>query len=142
MSKTLYPRMEVLQSLYELTADITPNRFISTRPNAVGEHMEEFLLVRLPQRITEPGDTYQLTTGQIAVFARDVQGGLENTVMLELMQDAVCALFPIRTDRYLATRPLLLPARSDGAGFHSLIIQFNIRIHKDFDIHPKEKLTL
>lgn len=142
MSKTLYPRMEVLQSLYELTADITPNRFITTRPNAVGEQMDEFLLIRLPQRITEPGDTYQLTTGQIAVFARDIQGGLENSFMLELMQDAVCSLFPIRTDLYLATRPLLLPGGSDGAGFHSLIIQFSIRIHKDFDIHPTEKLTL
>lgn len=142
MSTTLYPRMEVLQSLYELTADITPNRFITSRPNAVGEQMDEFLLIRLPQRITEPGDTYQLTTGQIAVFARDAQGGLENSFMLELMQDAVCALFPIRSDLYLATRPVLLPGGSDGAGFHSLIIQFNIRIHKDFDIHPTEKLTL
>lgn len=142
MSKTVYPRMEVLQSLYELTADVTPNRFITTRPNAVGKQMDDFLLIRLPQRITEPGDTYQLTTGQIAVFARDVQGGLENSFMLELMQDAVCALFPIRSDLYLATRPILLPGGSDGAGFHSLIIQFNIRIHKDFDIHPTEKLTL
>lgn len=142
MSTTLYPRMKVLQSLYELTADITPNRFITTRPNAVGEQMDEFLLIRLPQRITEPGDTYQLTTGQIAIFARDVQGGLENSLMLELMQDAVCALFPICSDLYLATRPILLPGGSDGAGFHSLIIQFNIRIHKDFDIHPKEILTL
>lgn len=142
MSKIVYPRMEVLQSLYELTADITPNRFITTRPNAVGEQMEEFLLIRLPQRITEPGDTYQLTTGQIAVFAHNVQGGLENSLMLELMQDAVCSLFPIRSDLYLATRPILLPGGSDGAGFHSLIIQFSIRIHKDFDIHPKEILTL
>lgn len=142
MSKTLYPRMEVLQSLYKLTADITPNRFITTRPTAVGEQMEEFLLIRLPQRITQPGDTYQLTTGQIAVFARDIQGGLENSLMLELMQDAVCSLFPIRTDLYLATRPILLPGGSDGAGFHSLIIQFNIRTHKDFDIHPTESLTL
>ena len=142
MSKTLYPRMEVLKSLYEMTADISENRFITTRPNAVGEQMDEFLLIRLPQRITQPGDTYQLTTGQIAVFARDVQGGLENSLMLELMQDAVCALFPIRADLYLATRPILLPGGSDGAGFHSLIIQFEIRIHKDFDIHPTEKLTL
>lgn len=151
MSAIVYPRMEVLQSFYELTADITPNRFITTRPNAVGEQMEEFLLIRLPQRITQPGDTYQLTTGQIAVFARDIQtkddsgrvvGGLENSLSLERLQDAVCNIFPIRTDLYLATRPILLPGGSDGAGFHSLIIQFNIRIHKDFDIHPTEKLTL
>lgn len=142
MSKTLYPRMKVLQSLYELTADITPNRFITARPNAVGEQMDEFLLIRLPQRITEPGDTYQLTTGQITVFARDIQGGLENSLALEQLQESVCSLFPIRSDLYLATRPILLPGGSDGAGFHSLIIQFNIRIHKDFDIHPKEIFTL
>lgn len=151
MKQTLYPRMEVLQSLSELTADITPNRFITTRPNAVGKQMNEFLLIRLQQRITQPGDTYQLTTGQIVVFARDIQGtdkngdtisGMENTFMLELMQDAVCSLFPISTNLYLATRPILLNGGSDGAGFHSLIIQFNIRIHKDFDIHPTEKLTL
>lgn len=142
MSKTLYPRMEVLQSLHELTAAITPNRFISTRPNAVGEQMEEFLLIRLPKRITQPGDTYQLTTGQIVVFVRDIQGGLENTLQLESMQTSICALFPIRTDLYLATRPMLVHGGSDDAGFHSLIIQFNIRIHRDFDIHPTEKLTL
>lgn len=142
MAKIQYPRMDVLQSLHELTADITPNRFISTRPNAVGEQMEEFLLIRLPQRITQPGDTYQLTTGQIVVFARDIQEGQENTLMLELMQDAVCSLFPIRSDLFLATRPILMYGGSDGAGFHSLIIQFSIRIHKDFDIHPTEKLTL
>ena len=151
MSNILYPRIKVLQSLYELTADITPNRFISTRPPAVGSQMNEFLLIGLPQRIIEPGDTYQLTTGQIAVFARDIQGtdvggntisGMENTPMLELMQNTVCSLFPIRSDLYLATRPVLLPGGADGAGFHSLIIQFKIRIHKDFDIHPKETLTL
>ena len=134
--------MEVLQSLYELTADITPNRFITTRPNAVGEAMKEFLLIRLPQRIEQPGDTYQRTTGQIAVFARDIQGGIENSFRLEQLQEAVTSLFPIRSDLYLATKPILLPGGSDGAGFHSLIIQFNIRIHKDFDIHPTEKLTL
>lgn len=142
MSKIAFPRMEVLQSLYELTADITPNRFITTRPNAVGEQMGEFLLIRLPQRITQPGDTYQLATGQIAVFVRDIQGGLENTFMLESMQAAICSLFPIRANLYLASRPILFPGGSDGAGFHSLIIQFNIRIHKDFDIHPTEKPTL
>lgn len=151
MSGIVYPRMGVLQSLSELTAGITPNRFITTRPNAVGEQMEEFLLIRLPQRITQPGDTFQLTTGQFAAFARDIQtedsygrviSGIENSFMLELMQDAICNMFPIRTDLYLATQPIIFPGGSDGAGFHSLIIQFNIRIHKDFNIHPTEKLTL
>lgn len=141
MSNPLYPRLDVLKSLSELTAGITPNRFVTTRPKSA-EPMNEFLLIRLPQSITAPGDTYQLTTGQITVFARDVREGIENSTVLESMQSAVCALFPIRNSLYLATRPILFPSVSDGAGFHSLIIQFNIRIHKDFDVHPTEKLTL
>lgn len=141
MSNVFYPREDVLKSLYELTESITPNRFITSRPKAA-ESMSEFLLIRLPQSITTPGDTYQLTTGQIHIFARDVQGTLENTAKLDDMLNAVCGLFPIRNTLYLATRPILFPAGSDGAGFHALIVQFNIRIHKDFDIHPTEKLTL
>lgn len=142
MSATQYNRMALLQSLDELTAHISKNRFVSTRPNAVGQQMQDFLLIRLPQPITDPADTYQLTTGQINVFARDGQGGLENTRRLEQMQQAVISLFPIRTDNYIAYRPILLNGGADGAGFHSLIIQFNIRIHKDFDIHPKGNLKL
>lgn len=144
MSKIVFPRMAVLQSLDELTADITPNRFITTRPNAVGEQMQEFLLIAL-NNIEDTADTYQLTRGKISIFVRDVNtdtGNVENTFRLEQLQEAVTGLFPIRTDLYLATKPLLLAGGSDGAGFHSLIIQFNIRIHKDFDIHPTEKLTL
>lgn len=141
MSKTVFPRMEVLQSLHELTADITPNRFITTRPSSTDKSMQEFLLISLNQ-IDNVADTYQLTRGRITVFVRDVQGGLENTFTLEKLQNDISALFPIRTPLYLATRPVLLPGGSDGAGFHSLIIQFRIRIHKDFDIHPKESVTL
>ena len=73
MSAIRYPRMAVLQSLDELTADITPNRFITTRPNAVGEQMQEFLLISL-NNIEDTADTYQLTRGKISIFVRDVQG--------------------------------------------------------------------
>lgn len=141
MSKPLYPRMDVLQSLYELTADITPNRFITTRPPATGKQMDEFLLISL-DAINDTADTYQLTRGKISVFARDIEGALEDTVVLDRMLNAVCDLFPIRSDLYLATRPKALVSSADSAGFHYIIIQFNIRIHKDFDIHPKELFTL
>ncbi len=104
MSKIVFPRMAVLHSLDELTADITPNRFITTRPNAVGEQMQEFLLIAL-NNIEDTADTYQLTRGKISIFVRDVQGGLENTFRLNQLQEAVTGLFPIRTDLYLATKP-------------------------------------
>lgn len=130
MNAIVYPRMEVLQSLYELTADITPNRFITTRPNAVGEQMEEFLLIRLSQPMRDRGDTYQSTTGQIIPFVKDIQNGMENTFRLEQMQSSVMGLFPIVEKRYSAIDPILLPGGSDGAGFHSLIIQFSITPNK------------
>lgn len=139
MRKIAYPRMEVLQSLYDLTAEISENRFVTTRPNAVGEGMEDFLLIRLPQAITDEGDTYQSTTGQIIVFARDIEGsdsegnaisGMENTFRLEQMQSEVMELFPIVQPRYSAIDPIILPGGTDGAGFHSLIIQFSITPNK------------
>lgn len=140
MAKIIYPRMEVLQSLYELTVSISENRFITTRPNAVGEGMRDFLLIRLSQAIRDEGDTYQSTTGQVIVFVRDIEGtdadgnaisGIENTFQLEAMQSAVMDLFPIVEKRYSAIDPILLPGGSDGAGFHSLIIQFSITTNKN-----------
>lgn len=139
-----FPRFDILKSLVGLTSAITPNCFPTTRPPATGKQMNEFLLVSL-NNIEDTADTYQLTRGKISIFVRDVNtdnGNVENTFRLEQLQEAVTGLFPIRTDLYLATKPLLLAGGSDGAGFHTLIIQFNIRIHKDFDIHPTEKLTL
>ena len=129
MSKIVFPRMAVLQSLDELTADITPNRFITTRPNAVGEQMQEFLLIAI-NNIEDTADTYQLTRGKISIFVRDVQGGLENTFRLNQLQEAVTALFPIVTEHFHGKRPRLLAGGSDGAGFHYLTIQFNITILK------------
>lgn len=130
MSRIQFHRMEVLKSLYDLTAAITPNRFISSRPPATGEPMDDFLLIRLPQTIRDRGDTYQSTWGQIAVFAKDVQEAFENTLRLEQMQAAVMDLFPIVTECYHAKLPRLLPGGTDGTGFHSLIIQFKITIFK------------
>lgn len=122
--------MAVLQSLDELTADITEKRYVTTRPSAVSEQMKEFLLLRIPQTIYDRGDTYQTTKGQIVIFVRDIDGGLENTYRLEQLQQAVTDLFPIVTDTYHARRPILLAGGSDGAGFHTLIIQFSITILK------------
>ena len=132
MSKISFPRMAVLQSLDQLTASITPNRFISSRPNAVGEQMKEFLLISLND-IKDSADTYQLSRGRISIFVRDIStsnGNVENTLRLEQLQNEVLNLFPIVTDTYHGKRPLLVAGGTDGAGFHYLIIQFNITILK------------
>ena len=132
MSTISFPRMTVLQSLDQLTASITPNRFISSRPNAVGEQMKEFLLISLND-IKDSADTYQLSRGRISIFVRDIStsnGNVENTLRLEQLQNEVLNLFPIVTDTYHGKRPLLVAGGTDGAGFHYLIIQFNITILK------------
>ena len=124
-----FPRMEILQALYDLTEPVAPHRFISSRPAAVPEPMDRFLLISLPAALRDRGDTYQSARGRITIFARDIQG-LESTLALEQMQSAILSLFPIATARFHAKAPSILPGGSDGAGFHSIIIQFNITIFK------------
>lgn len=124
-----FPRQSILQSLCILLQGVSGNIFASTRPIATDSKMSDFVLLRLPQAIYDRGDTYQTTTAQIVVFARDL-AGQEDTIRLEKMQQAVAKLFPIVTDFYHAKKPMLLNGGSDGAGFHSLIIQFSITILK------------
>lgn len=135
------PRLAILRRLSELTANVSAYRYVADRPTAVPEPMADFLILRLPQAMRQPGDTYSLTTGQVVLFARDLYGGLENTSRLEEMLRATTELFPIRDSLFLATRPVLLPGGTDGAGFHSVIIQFGIRVHRGFELHPKESFS-
>ena len=128
-TKIQFPRMEILQALYELTEPVTPCRFFTSRPPATPEPMHSFLLISLPGAIRDRGDTYQSTRGRITIFARDIQG-IENATVLQQMQETIVNLFPIATARFHAKAPSLLPGGSDGAGFHSIIIQFNITIFK------------
>ena len=129
MAKIQFKRFDILKELDSLTAGISDSRFVQTRPNAVGEQMKDFLLLRLPQAMRDSGDTYQTTYGQIVIFVRDVNG-MENTFRLEQMQKQVVEQFPIVNELFHAKNPVLLASASDGAGFHSLTIQFNITILK------------
>jgi hypothetical protein len=90
--------------------------------------MKEFLLIRLPQTIYQRGDADQYTIGQFAIFVRDKQGGLEDTIRLEQLQEQLVDLFTIVTPLFVASRPRLLPLGSDGMGFHALIVQFELQI--------------
>ena len=129
MAKIQFKRFDILKELDSLTAGISDSRFVQTRPNAVGEQMKDFLLLRLPQAMRDRGDTYQTTYGQIVIFVRDVNG-MENTFRLEQMQKQVVEQFPIVNELFHAKNLVLLASASDGAGFHSLTIQFNITILK------------
>lgn len=130
----IYQRKAVIEQLYNAVADISENRFISTRPSAISDKLEDFILIRLPQAIQQPASTYQTTIGQFVVFARDKRNTGENCARLEELQQQITSLFPISNSLFIASRPIILYGGSDGLGFHSLIIQFDIRIHLDFNI--------
>lgn len=128
MSNSSFRRGELLKSLYDLTEQICQKRFISTRPAASGEQMDEFLVIRLPYALRREGDSGVFTNGQIIGFVRDIDMKYENTVRLDEISDEIVELFPIVTDFYCASRPSILPFGTDGVGFHAVIINFEIQI--------------
>lgn len=130
MGKIKFQRMQILRELTELVAPIGDRVFCHDRPTATYPNMEKFVVVRLPQGIRSASSIHSTSYCQIVVFARDNEGGLEDTVTLDEMCDSVCEMFPIVTDTFSAIEPKLLNGGNDGLGFHSLIIQARLVIHK------------
>ncbi|WP_301747086.1 hypothetical protein [uncultured Duncaniella sp.] len=128
MEQKIYPRGEILRTLTELAKEVSNDVFVTTRPQATSEQLEDFVLVRLPQNIRQEGDAGQYTYGQFSMFARDIEGRYEDVMRLDEMQSAITEMFPIVTPTFTATRPLILAGGTDQAGFHFITIQFEIQI--------------
>lgn len=123
-----YKRKEVLRNLYDKALTICDKVFTSSRPTAT-EQMKKFIVVRLPQGIDPYADTHHISYAQMICFVRDKQGGLEDVNVMEDMVESVMGLFPMDDSLISCNNaPLLLSTKSDGMGFHSTIIQFNIVI--------------
>ena len=133
--KVKFQRASILRELTELVAGIGDNNvFCHDRPTAKMPGMEKFVVVRLPQGVRSASAIHSTSYCQIVVFAKDNDGGLEDTLTLEEMSDSVCELFPIVTPLFSATEPKLLNGGNDGLGFHALIIQAKLIIHKQLKI--------
>lgn len=130
--KVKFPRADILRQLTELVSPISDgNVFCHDRPSATYPQMEKFIVVRLPQGIRSQSAIHSTSYCQIVVFAKDNEGGLENTLMLDEMTKKVCALLPIVTPLFSAIEPKQLNGGNDGLGFHALIIQLRLIIHKN-----------
>lgn len=131
MKPLRFQRADILRQLTEMMAEIGDgNIFCNDRPSAIEPGMDKFVVVRLPQGILSASSIHDTSYCQIVVFAKDNGNGLEDTVTLDAMADAVCEHFPIVTPLFSAIEPRLLNGGNDGLGFHALIIQSRLIIHK------------
>lgn len=130
--KVKFQRAEILRQLTGIVTDIADgNVFCQDRPSAVYPGMEKFIIVRLPQGMRSASDIHSTCIVQIVVFAKDNEGGLEDTPGLEEMASKVYDLIPITTPLFSAIEPKLLNGGNDSLGFHALIIQLRLIIHKN-----------
>lgn len=104
--------------------------FVGSRPAAVKDAMNAFAVVSLGSGITDGGDTYQTSAMLISLFARDRQGGVENTTLLGNLVKSCASLFPVDSELYIALKPKMLYSGSDTMGFHAASLQVSLIIKK------------
>lgn len=120
-----------LKGLYQFLSGnmegVSANVFISNRPPATDEKMEDFVVIALPSALNDRlgcGDT----SCRISLFARDIAGKWENTVRLSQMQDALYAALPFSDSSYTVGSPAVRDGGSDNLGFHVWHITLEILI--------------
>ena len=122
-----YKRKDVLDALYNKALGVCDNSFTS-RPVAT-DKMDTFIVVSLPQGIDPYADTHNTAYVQFHCYARDRQGGVVNENALEELVDGIVNLFPFNDSLMSCNAsPIVLGAKSDGLGFHSVIIQTRLVI--------------
>lgn len=135
--KVIFQRAEILRQLTEIVADIADgNVFCHDRPSAISPGVEKFIIVRIPQGIRSASDIHSTCVVQIVAFTKDNEGGLEDTLGLEEMASQVYDRLPITTPLFSAIEPKQLNGGNDGLGFHALIIQLRLIIHKNISEQP------
>lgn len=123
-----YRRKEVLQELWTKALTVCDKVYTTSRPTAT-DKMDRFIVVRLPQGIDPYADTHNIAYVQIICFVKDRQGGIENVNAEEEMVEGITSLLPFN-DALMSCndKPVVLDSKSDGMGFHSVIVQFKVVI--------------
>lgn len=120
-----FDRMGILKKLVDSMADVSNHVFVSDRPNATAEQMNDFVVVALTGAMNDR-NAYGDSHIRIDVFAKDRNGGLEATDKLEEMQQKVFEKFPMVNDKFTTYKPQLIAGGDDGLGFHYLMITAKI----------------
>jgi len=123
-----YKREAVLTALREMVLPICGDVHTSNR-ETVKTSANQFVIIRLPQGITPYADTHNTAYVQFQLFAKDVANGVESVARMESLIDGMSGLFPFNTELMSCNdKPLVLDSKSDGMGYHSIIMQFRIVI--------------
>lgn len=97
-------------------SSVSENIFAIHRPQAVGEQMKSFLVVQIGSELQDEG-AYQKCTLRIDIVARDKQTVISDVTELQRLCDEVCALLPLKNERYSLFNPRLVLKGNDNEGF-------------------------
>lgn len=123
-----YKRQAVLTALRAMVLPICGDVHTSNR-ETVKTTSNEFVIIKLPQGISPYADTHNIAYVQFHLFAKDVSNGVESVSRLENLVEGISTLFPFNTDLMSCNdTPIQTDSKSDGMGYHSIIMQFKIVI--------------
>ena len=123
-----YKRQAVLTALREMVLPICGDVHTSNR-ETVKTTSDQFVIISLPQGITPYADTHNTAYVQFHLFAKDVSNGVESITRMESLVEGISTLFPFNTELMSCNdKPIQLDSKSDGMGYHSIIMQFKIVI--------------
>lgn len=117
---------DILVAMRDALQDVCPTIYTSERPKAVGENVNEFIVISLPVMLYNKtyGTGFGMTSSyaRIKIYVRDYNG-LEMTARLDELIGQVVDKFPIVRDFITMIRPRVVLSGSDGYGFHVATIQ-------------------
>jgi len=123
-----YKRQAVFTALREMVLPICGDVHTSNR-ETVKTTSDQFVIISLPQGITPYADTHNTAYVQFHLFAKDVSNGVESITRMESLVEGISTLFPFNTELMSCNdKPIQLGSKSDGMGYHSIIMQFKIVI--------------
>ena len=123
-----YRRKEVVTALTEMVKTFCEEVHTSNR-ETVKTSSNQFVIIKMPQGISPYADTHNVAYVQLHLFAKDISNGVESVTRMEDLIDGASALFPFNTELMSCNeKPVQLESKSDGMGYHSVIMQFRIVI--------------
>lgn len=120
--------MAVMDALREMVLPICDDVHTSNR-ETVKTTSTKFVIIKMPQGITPYADTHNTAYVQFQLFAKDIINGVESLQRMEELVDGICTLFPFNTELMSCNdKPLQMESKTDGMGYHYIIMQFRIVI--------------
>ena len=124
-----YKRQDVLTALRTMVLTKCSEVYTSNR-ETVKTSSNQFVVISLPQGIDPYADSHNMAYVQFHLFAKDASTtGVESITRMESLIDGVSSLFPFHTDLISCNDiPFVTDSKSDGMGYHSVVMQFKIVI--------------